>query len=312
MLQGADPIKDESARQKSWDYAKAMILLEGAVISNEDELLARYYVKGDLSLWEYGEKMDALLREMPAIALTPQNKQRMEGRFVTRRLLELREYPLRGVFNSTYLKNIHRYLFQDMPKISEAFAKEYTPGEFRLPRSEGKPLVKKRHIARVERDFYVAFSNMNLKLIVALDEVLGGLKFRSLSKLSESEFSNKIGEICGLIDYVHPFRNGNGYTIREFSSALAKKCDFTLDWSVFAKFPDLLYVGLLLSANENALPHLKDPAIKNAIEKSNNALRKNQKLPQLLERAVSKIAREKLTFGGPIFDMDEWKLPPRH
>lgn len=309
MLPNADAIKDESARQKSWDYAKAMITLEGGVIAPEDEILARHYIKGDISLWQYGEKMDALLKALPAIALTPQNKVRMEGRFVTRRLLELREYPLRGVFNSTYLKAIHRYLFQDMPKMGDSWAKEYTPGEFRPPRPEGKPWIKRRHITRVERDFYIAYSNMDPAVIDEMDRVLGELKFRLVSKLSADEFALKIGQIYAHIDYVHPFKNGNSYTLREFTSALAIKCDFTLDWSIFAKTRDLLYVGLLLSVNEVALPHINDPAAQNALAKSSNALRKNQKLPDLLRKTVTKIQREKLSLGGPILDRDDWKMP---
>lgn len=309
MLPNADAIKDESARQKSWDYAKAMITLEGGVIAPEDDILARHYIKGEISLWQYGEKMDALLKALPSIALTPQNKVRMEGRFVTRRLLELREYPLRGVFNSTYLKNIHRYLFQDMPKMGDAWAKEYTPGEFRGPRAEGKPWIKRRHITRVERDFYIAYSNMEPSVIEDMDAVLGELKFRLVSKLTADEFAVKIGNIYAHMDYVHPFKNGNSYTLREFTSALAVKCDFTLDWSIFAKTRDLLYVGLLLSVNEVALPHINDPAAQNALAKSSNALRKNQKLPDLLRKAVTKIQREKLTMGGPIIDRDDWKLP---
>lgn len=309
MLPNADAIKDESVRQKSWDYAKAMITLEGGVIAPEDDILARHYIKGDISLWQYGEKMDALLKALPSIALTPQNKVRMEGRFVTRRLLELREYPLRGVFNSTYLKNIHRYLFQDMSKVGDAWAKEYTPGEFRPPRAEGKPWIKRRHITRVERDFYIAYSNMDSTVIENMDFILGELKFRVLSKLSAEEFAVKIANIYAHMDFVHPFKNGNSYTLREFTSALAIKCDFTLDWSVFAKTSDLLYVALLLSVNEIALPHITDSAAQNALAKSSNALRKNQQLSDLLHKAVTKVQREKLTFGGPIIDREDWKLP---
>lgn len=304
-----DAIKDETDRQKSWDYARAMITLEGGIISPEDDILARHYVKGDISLWQYGEKMDSLLKALPPIALTPQNKVRMEGRFVTRRLLELREYPLKGVFNSTYLKAIHRYLFQDMPKIGDAWAREYTPGEFRPPRPEGKPWIKRRHIAKVERDFYIAYSNMAPTVIEDLDEILNNLKFRPLSKLSVEEFADQIASIYNHIDYVHPFKNGNSFTAREFTCALAVKCDFLLDWSIFAKTRDLLYVALLLGANELALSHIKDPAAKNALAKSSNALRKNQTLTDLLGKAVTKLKREKLTFGGPIIDMEEWKLP---
>lgn len=304
-----DSIKDETARQKSWDYAKAMITLEGGIIAPEDDILARHYVKGDISLWQYGEKMDSLLKALPAIALTPQNKVRMEGRFVTRRLLELREYPLKGVFNSTYLKAIHRYLFQDMPKIGDAWAKEYTPGEFRAPRPENKPWIKRRHISRVERDFYIAYSNMNPSIITDLDAVLNELKFRPLSKLTIEEFAVKIASIYAHIDYVHPFKNGNSFTVREFTCALAVKCDFLLDWSIFAKTRDLLYVALLLSVNEMAIPNIEDPAAKNALAKSSNALRKNQKLSDLMRKAVTKVKREKLSLGGPIIDLEEWKLP---
>lgn len=309
MLPNADAIKDESARQKSWDYARAMIMLEGGRIAPEDNLLAQHYIKGEISLWQYGEKMDALLKTQPPPMLTPQNMVRMEGRFVTRRLLELREYPLRGVFNSTYLKNIHRYLFQDMSKLGEDWAGEYTPGEFRPSRAEGKPLVKRRRISRIDRDFYIAYSNMAPGVIEKMDAALSELKFREISKLDPDEFAAKIGDIYARMDFVHPFKKGNSYTLREFTSALAVKCDFTLDWSFFAKTPDLLYVALVLDVNAVALPYITDAAILNALQKSSNALRNNKKLADLLGKAITKIKREKLTLGGPVIERNDWKMP---
>lgn len=309
MLPNADTIKDESARQKSWDYARAMIMLEGGIITPKDSLLAQHYIKGEISLWEYGEKMDALLKTQPSPALTPQNKVRIEGRFVTRRLLELREYPLRGVFNSNYLKNIHRYLFQDMSKLGAAWATEYMPGEFRPPRAEGKPWIKRRHITRVERDFYIAYSNMEPGIIQEMDAALGELKFRELSKLDADEFAVKASDIYARMDFVHPFKNGNSYTLREFTSALAVKCDFILDWSFFAKTPDFLYVALVLDVNEEALPHITDPTIRQAVAKSSNALRNNKRLPDLLRKVTTKIKREKLTLGGPVIERNDWKMP---
>lgn len=309
MLPNADVIKDESARQKSWDYARAMLLLEGGVIAPNDNLLAQHYIKGEISLWQYGEKMDALLKTMPSIPLTPQNMVRMEGRFVTRRLLELREYPLRGVFNSTYLKNIHRYLFQDMSKLGEVWAREYTPGEFRPSRAEGKPWVKRRRISRVDRDFYIAYSNMASGVIEKMDAALNELKFREIRKLDSDAFAAKIGDIYAHMDFVRPFKNGNSYTLREFSSALAIKCDFTLDWSLLAKNPELLYVALVLDVNAVALPHITDSAILNALQKSVAALRNNKKLADLLSKATTKIKREKLTLGGPVIERNDWKMP---
>lgn len=284
-------------------------MLEGGVIAPNDNLLAQHYIKGEISLWQYGEKMDALLKTLPAIPLTPQNMVRVEGRFVTRRLLELREYPLRGVFNSAYLKNIHRYLFQDLSKLGEAWAREYTPGEFRPSRAEGKPWVKRRRIARVDRDFYIAYSNMAPGVIEQMDAALNELKFREISKLAPDEFVAKISTVYAHMDFVHPFKKGNSYTLREFTSALAVKCDFTLDWSLLAKNPDLLYVALVLDVNKAALPHITDSAILNALQKSSNALRNNKKLADLLSKAATKIKREKLTLGGPVIERKDWKMP---
>lgn len=302
MLPNADAIKERTARQKSWDYAKTMAAIEGGVITEEDELLAKNYVKGAVSLWQYGQKMDALLKAMPAIKPTPENMARMEGRFVTRRLLELREYPLKGVFNSNYLKAIHRYLFQDMAKLGEEFAREYAPGEFREPVGEGHLWLKTIHIERVNRDFHVAYSNMAPKLIADIDGHLSGLNFHQLYKLSADEFARKLGMIYILMDFARPFKIGNGYALREFTSALALKANFVLDWGAFAGMRDILRVAMLLSVNSVALPRVNDPVVREALIKSCSALRKNQQLPEILAQAVTKLEREKLSFGNPTGD----------
>lgn len=48
--------------------------------------------------------------------------------YVEQRLIELRDEPIRGSFDIAHLKEVNRYLFQDMPDISEVAAKIYHPG----------------------------------------------------------------------------------------------------------------------------------------------------------------------------------------
>jgi cell filamentation protein len=70
----------------------------------------------------------------------------------------------------------------------------------------------------------------------ALSEVLNKLKAESLLVgLDIDRFANRAGYYLGEINAIHPFREGNGRTQREFIRQLALRCGFVMDWTGMSK-----------------------------------------------------------------------------
>lgn len=58
---------------------------------------------------------------------------------------------------------------------------------------------------------------------------------RFLKGLTADEFSQKAAYYLSEINMIHPFREGNGRTIREFIRQLALKCGHIINWSLIDK-----------------------------------------------------------------------------
>lgn len=115
---------------------------------------------------------------------------------VSKRVEELIENPIK-IKDSDSLLIIHHYLFQDI----YAWA-----GEVRTVNisKDGKPFFEGER-------FHVAFKYVdNL-----IDE------YRVIKKNNKKELAKKLAEILDNVNFLHPFREGNGRTQREFLRLLA-------------------------------------------------------------------------------------------
>lgn len=121
---------------------------------------------------------------------------RMEKRLTMLRILELVEEPVQGKFDLKHLQSIHRYIFQDVYEWA---------GE-----------IRKVDIAK---------GNMfcNVKFIESqAEEIFGKLRRENyLGGLNEEEFSVRLAYYFSEINALHPFREGNGRSQREFIRTLA-------------------------------------------------------------------------------------------
>ncbi len=128
------------------------------------------------------------------------------------RLYELGRRGVTGKFDLFHLREIHRYIFQDVFPWA---------GELRqvgMSKVGGAPFA------------YPAY------IVPALTELLGELKSEGfLMGLDRLSFSQRAAYYLGEINAVHPFREGNGRTQREFVRQLALHGGHTLSWAGFSQ-----------------------------------------------------------------------------
>jgi cell filamentation protein len=120
----------------------------------------------------------------------------------------LMESPIKGRFTKTQLMNIHRFLFEDIYQFAGHIRREQI--------SKGDTLFFPPHLINQELD-KVFFKLHNDNMLHETD------KKRQIERLSY---------IMSELNIIHPFREGNGRSIRELIRCMALHYDFTLDWSL--------------------------------------------------------------------------------
>jgi cell filamentation protein len=134
---------------------------------------------------------------------------KIERVFVHKRLRQLANMPITGDFDVAHLRTIHRDIFQDVFPWA---------GEFRVV-----------NLSKGDSDFGLA-----IYIGSALEELLNKLKREShLKTLPAKEFAVRAAFYLGEINAIHPFREGNGRTQREFIRQLAVQAGHTLSWAGF-------------------------------------------------------------------------------
>lgn len=218
--------------------------------------------------------------------MTFTSREQREAVFVRRRILTLELEPVRGNFDAAHLKEVNRYIFQDLPG---AGFDDVTPGEFHKPVPDGMDWMKQRGLSTVDGAFHVAYSRMDDTATARLDKALEGAKPGELRGLKTAEFTARLAKIYTELDYVHPFSDGNSRTFRTFTKQLAKESGYELDWERFARSDvgrDLLYIARDRSVNELAKPHVQSKSAMQKIMYTQDRLKTNQRLPDLLRDVV--------------------------
>ena len=123
---------------------------------------------------------------------------------VSKRIEDLTERPIK-IKDSNSLLEIHQYLFQD---VYEWAGKVRTVNISK----DGKPFFDGE---RFEMGFRY------------IDNLLS--EFREINKTNRLELANKLAELLDAINYLHPFREGNGRAQREFLRLLALEKGLTLN-----------------------------------------------------------------------------------
>jgi cell filamentation protein len=122
----------------------------------------------------------------------------------SKRLRELYEQPIK-IKNSSTIFDIHKHLFQDLYQwAGQARTVEISKG--------GTPFFPRKR-------FEVALSYIDTLI----------LQYRDIPIGDKPQLARKLAEILDTINYLHPFREGNGRTQREFLRLLALEKDLHLN-----------------------------------------------------------------------------------
>jgi cell filamentation protein len=128
----------------------------------------------------------------------------VESSAVTKRLQQLYDNPIE-IKDSNSLLVIHHYLFQDVYAWA---GKVRTVNIYK----DGKPFFNGER-------FSMGFQY--------IDTLIND--YRNIEKLNKEALASKLSEILDNVNFLHPFREGNGRTQREFLRLLALEKELTLN-----------------------------------------------------------------------------------
>lgn len=138
----------------------------------------------------------------------------IEDDITTIRQLDLLDKKITGKFTVNHLCNIHKYLFGDIYPFAGSFRKESI--------AKGNTIFENPSTIKVK-----------------LENLLHSLKKENYLKgLEEIELTERLAYYFAEINYLHPFREGNGRATREFIRQLLQVNGYTVDWT--AVTPDYL------------------------------------------------------------------------
>lgn len=123
------------------------------------------------------------------------------------KLAELAMNPIKGNFDLNHLQSIHKYIFQDIyPFAGQIREEDIAKDQFSFAKA-----------------LYIEDSAKHLFHQLAKEQYFKGLGSR--------EFAEKAADLMAEINVLHPFREGNGRTQREFIRELALQAGHSLSWS---------------------------------------------------------------------------------
>ena len=128
----------------------------------------------------------------------------IESGAVTKRIAELQVNPIKIKSSSTLL-DIHKYLFQDVYSWA------------------GK--IRTVEISKGDKPFFPLSHFRNAFMFI--DTLIA--EYRETNKNDKTRLSYKLAEILDNVNYLHPFREGNGRTQREFLRLLAIEKSISLN-----------------------------------------------------------------------------------
>lgn len=125
-----------------------------------------------------------------------------------RRIIELGAVPIRGRLDIPHLQSIHRHIFQDLYDWA---------GQFRTVNISRSGQIPFCFAEQVEPSLRSLFERL--------------AREDRLEQSNRAGFCERAAWYMGELNAIHPFREGNGRTQREFIRELAVNSGLALDWS---------------------------------------------------------------------------------
>ncbi len=120
--------------------------------------------------------------------------------------MELLKNPKKGNFSKSHLMNIHKFIFEDIYSFA------------------GK--IRREQISKVDTLFYPP----NL-IDREMDKLFAKIKEQNmLNEKDEEKIFDNLAYVMAELNIIHPFREGNGRSIREFIRLMAKRMGYELNW----------------------------------------------------------------------------------
>ena len=142
--------------------------------------------------------------------------------------MELLKNPIKGNFSRAHLMNIHKFIFEDIYSFA------------------GK--IRREQISKADTMFYPP----NL-IDRELDKVFAKIKEKNmLRETDEEKIFDNLAYVMAELNIIHPFREGNGRSIREFIRLMAKRMGYDLNWGNVDK-EELLEASILSVNNYKVL-----------------------------------------------------------
>lgn len=167
------------------------------------------------------------------------------------RSIAAQEFIINEQLNQNYVKKLNAYIFQDMLKLGIT----YSAGQFREGSKSLNDLnVSSRNLSNIT--IYSMHSYMDDRAIKRFDDTLKAVDFNRLSTLSTKDFTKEISSIYAMLDYTHPFVDGNSRTFRTLTYQIANTAGFNLNWDKIAQSQKLredLYCARCKEVNTLAL-----------------------------------------------------------
>lgn len=208
--------------------------------------------------------------------------------FIGVRIVELEAKPVKGDFDLNHLREIHRRIFKDLPKLG---FNDITPGALRDPVPDGREWVKVRGLESTKHSYVVAYSRMDEFARARLDKAFATASPENLGKLEKKEFTKRLAQLYAQLDFAHPFQDGNSRTLRTFTRQLAREAGYALDWEMLSRTPqarDNVCIMRDHAVNKLAMPWVVDATVHRDVQTSLDMLSYGSgKLELLFDRAVS-------------------------
>lgn len=209
----------KSTTTKAITYATASVGFEDVVLPESLQEVVADFAAGKIGL---GQLEENYLLEVDLV----QKEQELNSEQVSDLksfLYLVKSYlqPEEGDFDLEHLLRINKSTFPHLD----------TAGKFR-PEITRKDVVWRKH--RWYKSFgtvMVSYSHMTAQDRQDLKDLLSTVKADALKCQTKSDMVNLLMRIYPVYDFIHPFRDGNSRSFREYMRSLADFAGFRLDWS---------------------------------------------------------------------------------